>query len=201
MWKDFGQEDASISRRYGGTGLGLPISRQLVELMNGRVDVESEIGVGSRFIVSIPMPTVEALEETRERRSGPSLKGLRILVAEDNPVNQLVIGRMLQRLAIEVHVAEDGLQAVEMCHAETFDFVLMDIHMPGIDGIEATRRILAAVDTPPIVIGVSADVMEENRARCEEAGIVEMVSKPLRFDELTRKLQQHLPTIRDRRTA
>ncbi|MCB9466602.1 MAG: PAS domain-containing protein [Candidatus Eisenbacteria bacterium] len=201
IWRDFGQEDASISRRYGGTGLGLPISRQLVELMNGRLEVESEISVGSRFVVSIPLPSVEALEETRERRSGPSLKGLRILVAEDNPVNQLVIGRMLQRLGIEVHIAEDGLEAVSLCESDSFDFVLMDIHMPGIDGIEATRRILAGTDSPPVVIGVSADVMEENRARCEEAGIVEMVSKPLRFDELTGKLQHHLPTVRARRAA
>lgn len=194
IWKEFGQEDATISRRFGGTGLGLPISRRLARLMGGRLEADSTVGVGSSFTLVLPLPLASRPLGESPRTQVSVLPGLRVLVAEDNPVNRMVIGKMLERLEVDVTMVCDGIEAVEACRCASFDIVLMDIHMPGLDGIAATRQIHARVDDPPVVIGVSADVLSDNRESCAEAGIIELVTKPLRFEELTAALNRHRPS-------
>ena len=190
IWQSFRQEEATISRVFGGTGLGLSISRGLVELMGGSIRVESEVGVGSTFIVELPLTAGQAPTDRRRSeptRSKDALRGKRVLVAEDNAVNQLVARRTLEMLGAAVCLVGDGAAALEALRGGRFDLVLMDVHMPGMDGIEATRRIRAsAADDPgrvPIV-ALTADAIQENRQACLEAGMDAFLPKPFRVEEL-----------------
>ena len=193
LFEAFRQADSSTTRRYGGTGLGLAISRRLAELMGGQLAVRSVLGRGSEFELRLP------LRETRAPAPRPPaglaaadhpLAGLRLLVAEDNPVNQLVIEQLLRRAGAEVRLVADGGAAVHEVGAdpEGFDAVLMDVQMPVMDGFEATRRILAMAPGLP-VIGQTAHAMPEERARCLACGMVAHVAKPIEIDTLVATLR------------
>ena len=187
IWQDFEQEEASTTRRFGGTGLGLTISRDLVTLMEGSLTVASEVGHGSTFTVELTAPVADtpAKPILKEQLSKVQVKPQRILVAEDNPVNQMVISRLLDRLGMSVQMVADGAAAVEAVRTGSFDTVFMDIHMPSLDGIAATRQI-RALDTPdqPRVIALSADAILERQDEALAAGMDDFVSKPFQFEQI-----------------
>jgi len=195
----FTQADTSTTRRFGGTGLGLSISRELVSCMEGELGVESEEGRGSTFwfVLRLPVcePPVRPAETSAVRRSASSARAPRVLVAEDNRVNQRVLVRLLERLGCRVELAADGHEAVERVRSAAYDLVLMDCQMPVLDGFDATREIRAlggeAARIP--IVAVTAHALPGDRERCLEQGMDDYVTKPLRMDELERVLARWAP--------
>jgi PAS domain S-box-containing protein len=212
----FTQADGSITRKYGGTGLGLTISNKLVNLMGGRMWVDSETGQGARFHFTIGYdlprePDEDTAEETDQDAGqdadrpdadpeaglaeGPEpATGLRILLAEDNPINQMLAVRLLERLGHAVSVVENGRLAVESWRAGGFDLILMDLMMPGMDGLEATRRIRAEEQAGGRrripVIAMTANAMVGDRERCLAADMDGYVSKPVAPEALGREIDR-----------
>jgi PAS domain S-box-containing protein len=182
LFERFAQVDDSTTRQFGGTGLGLSISKQLATLMGGDLEAESVEGAGSTFTLRIPLPPAEPRGPRAADADAPMRPAaLRILLAEDVRVNQLVVTRLLERLGHTVAVASDGREALEIIQSEDFDVVLMDAHMPHLDGIETTRAI-RALDRPqrqvPIV-ALTASAMVGDRERFLEAGMDAYASKPV----------------------
>ncbi|MFJ9989804.1 response regulator [Pseudomonas putida] len=195
MFVAFQQADSSISRRYGGTGLGLSIARTLAERMGGKLRGESREGMGSTFTLEVPLmlsskPAARLLGH--EQDALPGGDGQRILLVEDNPVNQSVIEAMLRSLGFEVSVALDGTQAVEMAGQQSFAAILMDCRLPQMDGYEATRRIRQHGAQLPI-IALTANALQGDRERCLAAGMNDYLSKPFKRTDLQRILQRWLP--------
>ncbi|MBK8972941.1 MAG: response regulator [Hahellaceae bacterium] len=191
IFQAFTQADSSTTRQFGGTGLGLTISRKLAELMNGSLTVESDEGIGSRFTLTIPyVPGQRPPQADRLSGSKPGeiidATPLRVLVAEDNEVNRLVIRGMLQRLHITPIIVNDGLVALKQCQSEPFDLVLMDLQMPEMDGLQATRAIRgeATLNQMTPIVALTADSMEGDREKCLAAGMSDYLSKPVQLSEL-----------------
>ena len=187
LFARFQQADGSITRRFGGSGLGLAISRQLASLMNGLVDCESAPGAGSRFWFEAPFaaadaPQVEAASGADDEEVVAQDRPIRVLVADDHATNQLVVRMMLEQFGVEAVVVDDGAQAFEAIKRERFDAVLMDMQMPVMDGLEATRRIrrLEAVtgERTPILM-LSANALAEHREAGRAAGADGHVAKPV----------------------
>ena len=193
LFDSFTQLDGSITRRFGGTGLGLSITRQLVELMGGTIDVKSTVGEGSEFSVSIPLLRTNAegaakkkLVKNRELQNDLADKTL--LVAEDDDISRTVILSILKAKGYQIVVARDGLEAVEAWQTEKPDAVLMDIQMPGIDGIEATRKIREAEResggyTP--IVALTAHAIHGDRERFIASGMDDYVPKPIDMEQLS----------------
>ncbi len=189
LFERFSQAEGSTARRYGGSGLGLAISRQLVRLMGGDIAVESEPGKGSRFSFSVRCPREAGGRPVKRSAPPPVIPAAslaRILVVEDNEVNQLLITRMLARRGHVVQLARDGEQALRRLEREQFDLVLMDVHLPGMDGVTATRRIRQM--RPPRgrmpIIALTADAMMGDRDRYLAAGMDDYISKPIDTEAL-----------------
>lgn len=194
LFSTYTQAKISTTREYGGTGLGLAICKKLVELLNGQIGVESQEGKGSEFWFSVPLPESEEKQEKRscEDKSFESLQGLRVLVAEDNFVNQIVVTRMLIKLGIEPIVVENGAQAVSMVSTKQFDVALIDCEMPELNGFEATKLIRQYEREenlkPLSIVALTAHVTKEHQQECIDHGMDLHLSKPLSLHELKNTL-------------
>ncbi|MGY6566823.1 MAG: ATP-binding protein [Halomonadaceae bacterium] len=196
LFEPFRQADASTARRYGGTGLGLAICRRLTEAMGGRIGVDSAPGQGSRFWVVMPLETVVS-NEPESPVFQPILEpaaGGKVLLVEDNPVNQQVAVAMLERHGCTVSVADSGDKALEVAGRESFDMIFMDVQMPGMDGLETTRRLRSRggwlAEVP--IVAMTAGGPGAERERCLVTGMSGYLAKPLRRAELAAALRQGL---------
>ncbi len=205
LFRPFTQVDSSSKRKYGGTGLGLAISKRLSELMGGTMWVESVQGKGSTFTFAIIVeaaPVEMRANETRqvgerltlfmEQELFAGMEPLHILLAEDNVINQKVAIRLLERMGYRADVAANGLEVLEALQRQPYDVVLMDVQMPDMDGMEATRRIrtMWAKDRQPWIIAMTAHVMEGDREWCLSSGMDDYVGKPIRVNKLMNALRR-----------
>jgi signal transduction histidine kinase len=194
VFEKFTQADASTTRRFGGTGLGLAISRALVELMGGSLTVASEQGRGSTFTAILTLPHAEAaaaVAPAAGRAWRPLTRPAHVLVVEDNPTNQRVAVQLLRKLGATAEVAGDGAEGVARARDGRFDVVLMDYHMPEMDGLAATRAI-RALETPAAslpILALTASAMEADRRACAAAGMTGYLSKPIDLASLSRALR------------
>ncbi len=201
LFQPFEQGDASRTRRVGGTGLGLSICKRLVDLMDGRIEVASEWGRGTRFDVWLPLQAVVPMAVPPEALAGaertaasmPRLHGLHILLAEDNPVNQLLLMQYFHNQGVQVQAVSDGQAACDAVAAAgvgAYDAVLCDIEMPVLDGFAATARMLA-LDPGLPVIGLTAHAFEDARQRGQDSGMRDYLTKPVIFEALDACLLRH----------
>ena len=192
LFQSFSQVDNSTARKYGGTGVGLAISKQLGEMMGGEISVESEPNRGSTFAFTLSFESGNEPEQQGTKTSSqPSLEGFRVLLVEDNKINQLVEKEVLLSIGVDtVMIAENGQEAIDAVQQHPFDIVLMDIQMPGMDGYEATKQIrnqFSSTDLP--IIAMTANAMKEDREKTSAVGMNDHISKPIDIDVLHRALQ------------
>jgi len=181
VFEAFTQEDASITRKFGGSGLGLSIARSIVHIMGGTIEIESEKGKGTRVNIRIPMrisneKTKQEIVEMTDLQK--SLKGLRILAVEDNELNRMVLQVILKKCEVVVTIAQNGQEAINLIQDQDFDLVLMDVQMPIIDGLEATKYIREELKLTIPIIGLSANAMREEVEICKQAGMNDYLVKP-----------------------
>ncbi|CAH2031486.1 PAS domain-containing protein [Trichlorobacter ammonificans] len=214
LFQAFTQADGTITRKYGGTGLGLTICQRLVRLMGGDIQVSSTEGAGATFTFTILVTAAPAGSRPASRhifheqellpahvgeqnstagRLGGELENVHVLLVEDNRINQEVAAEFLRQRGATVTLADNGIEALELIQRPSFDAVLMDLHMPVMDGFEATRKIRELHDSAKLpVIAMTAAVMQEDRERCSAAGMVDFIAKPINPDELVQVLRRWL---------
>jgi len=191
VFSAFTQEDSSTTRKYGGTGLGLTISKKIVELMSSELMLSSEKNSGSTFYFVIDLKKSES-ESAEQKIFAPDLQGARVLLVEDNKVNQFLAQAMLKSWHAEVVISEDGLDAVERLKTEPFDLVLMDLQMPVMDGFEATAHIREQLKLRLPIIGLSANALSDERERSLEVGMNDFVTKPFQPELLYEKIRSFI---------
>lgn len=199
LFKSFSQVDSSTTRKYGGTGLGLAISEKLAALMGGEIGVKSKVGEGTLFTFTMQAqvgeqsPVVVKEETVAREVLKAGFAGefpLRILIAEDNLINQQLIKHILGNLGYGPDTVENGQLAVAAAGELDYDLILMDVQMPEMDGLEATRRIREGLLKQPVIIALTANAMQGDREECLQAGMDDYISKPVRLDELMRLLEK-----------
>jgi CheY-like chemotaxis protein len=195
LFNPFSQADASMARRFGGTGLGLSISKRLVDLMGGTLSATSLEGVGSRFRIQLTLPVADLPDPAAEQEErAPAASGhLRVLVVEDNAINQKVVSLMLEKLGHRADVAGNGLEALAALQERPYDLVLMDCQMPEMDGFEATRCLRepssGVLDPRVWVVALTANAMVGDRERCLAAGMDDYLPKPVQIQALSAALR------------
>jgi signal transduction histidine kinase/CheY-like chemotaxis protein len=198
IFEPFRQVEEGLSRSHGGSGLGLAISRGLCQARGGDLQLEDSTS-GSRFVMEVPAPVVQ---EVAHPETLAFQENLRVLLVEDNPVNRMIAGKMLERLGVEVLVAENGEVAVEMLLAHPVDLVLMDLQMPVMDGLQATRaiRLIPRFQGLPIVV-LTANAFAEDRSAAMDNGASGFLSKPVQQQDLVAALRRHLPLTETKVTS
>lgn len=201
LFQSFNQLDGSITRRFGGTGLGLVISKQIIEVMGGRIWVESKKGVGSHFYFSLPFKRVEEEKpflKPEHANSNASI-ALNILLVEDDKVNQIVFKKLLEQKGHRIRIAQNGKEALDILKMEKYDIIFMDIQMPVMDGLEATRQIRnlrgEVKDTP--IIAVTAHAIKGDKERILSAQIDDYLAKPIQLEELYAILDKYSRRIKE----
>ncbi|WP_240705080.1 ATP-binding protein [Pacificoceanicola onchidii] len=197
IFERFSQVDAAVTRAYGGTGLGLTISRLLAKRMGGDIALTSEVGKGTCFTVSVVLPAAEAEPTPVKAQTGEDLshlEGLRILLADDNQTNRVLIEKYLRNQPVILSQATNGLEAVALCQHEP-DVVLMDMSMPELDGLSATRRIRDLAIRQPHIIALTANAFDKDRQRCLDAGMDDFLAKPIRKHDLLEALVHFANTL------
>jgi signal transduction histidine kinase/ActR/RegA family two-component response regulator len=183
LFEKFVQADSSTTRRFGGTGLGLAISRELVERMGGALRMDSAPGKGSTFVFRLPFVRAEAADYLAPAPADGDIRSLRILAAEDNATNQFILRALLEPAGVDLHTVANGREAVDAFHADDFDLILMDVQMPVMNGIEATRAIRERESahslSPTPILALSANVMNHQVAEYAQAGMDGVVAKPV----------------------
>ncbi len=198
LFQVFSQGDSSMTRRFGGTGLGLAISQKLAQRMGGHIAVQSEPGRGSEFSFEITLPLTKAptIPTGLPFAGGPRPLTGRLLVVEDDRVNQRVIELLLERIGLSSVIVSDGAAAVEVATFEPWDAILMDCQMPGMDGLEATRQIRQRLNGRLLpIIALTANAMTGDREACVLAGMDDFIAKPVRQEELQACLERWLPVV------
>lgn len=192
LFLPFSQGDSATNRRYGGTGLGLVISKRIVEAMGGTIQVQSRAAEGTTFELLLTMETAAGPERTAQASVLQDLHALRVLVAEDNSINQMVITRMLKRLGVSADLAVDGDEAVRRAEDSPYDLVLMDVQMPGKDGLEATQMIRSAGgrNSRIPVLALTAHASSEEKRRCLAVGMDDFLTKPIGLVALREALER-----------
>ncbi|MFZ5629839.1 MAG: ATP-binding protein [Spirochaetota bacterium] len=203
IFENFEQADRSIALRFGGSGLGLPISKALVELMGGNIGLKSPVSEnpelpGTEFTVRLPLRKTTALEEASETPQAfiaGQFKGRRALIVEDNPVNRLVLGKTLERLGLSFDEAVDGLVALQLAQRQAYDIIFMDLEMPEMDGYETAKRLRSASgpNQHTHIACITAHTLVEQRERVLAAGMNEMVRKPFSLYEISSAVANALP--------
>ncbi|MBL7849790.1 MAG: response regulator [Cyclobacteriaceae bacterium] len=202
IFESFTQADASITRKYGGTGLGLTIARQLVNLQHGKISVQSEAGKGSLFTVILPFPLARTSRQSKPQPKTETklqdlltFEPLLVLLVEDNEINRLYAGSLLKKWNCKVEMAENGKEAVDKHSRQSYDLILMDVQMPVMDGYEATRLIRSgpapANQVPILALTANASVKDVDK--CLEAGMNDCISKPFTPEQLFRRIQKYRP--------
>lgn len=202
VFNSFEQADSSTTRRFGGTGLGLAIVKKLTELMGGSITLKSVEGVGTQFIVTLPIPWNESEKPSPQHTpvQTRSTQNLRILLAEDNRVNALVAKGFCEKLGHAVDVAENGLVAVEKARDNDYDLILMDNHMPEMNGVEATRFIREKLGVKTLLFAYTADVFREAHDHFIAAGADHVLTKPLQRESFADALKQFSTRLKVKQT-
>jgi CheY-like chemotaxis protein len=206
LFQAFGQADDSTSRRYGGSGLGLVIAQRLARLMGGEVGVTSQHGLGSTFWLDVTLPrsvdspapatVADGNSMQAERLLVERHRGAKVLIVDDDPVNQEVTGALLRRLGMDVSVAHNGEEAVEAVQRDRHALVLMDMQMPVMDGLQATRAIRRLPGRPTLpIVAMTANAFSEDRDECLAAGMDDHVSKPVELPKFYACLLRWLPAV------
>jgi two-component system sensor histidine kinase/response regulator len=198
LFQPFQQADNSTTRRFGGTGLGLAITKRIAEVMGGVAGADSTPGVGSRFWFTVRLtasaPLAAAPAQAAPAATQPRWPGARVLLAEDNRVNRELAVELLRTVAIVPDVAVDGLEAVRMARAAAYDLVLMDVQMPELDGLQATRELRRSARVPDVpIIALTASAFAEDREACLAAGMNDHIAKPIDPQMLYRALLRWMP--------
>jgi CheY-like chemotaxis protein len=192
IFESFTQADTETTRKYGGTGLGLAISKHLVEKMGGELKVESDQGKGSNFFFTLELKIAKnqkAYVNEEKLKELINLAGLRILLAEDNPINMIVAKRFLQKWNVEVDEAVNGLKAVELFNKQSYDLLLIDLEMPEMDGAQAVAEI-RRINTQIPIVAFTAAVYEDMHNDLLHKGFTDFIPKPFRPEDLHRKILQ-----------
>lgn len=188
LFKPFSQADSSITRQYGGTGLGLAIVARIIELMGGDIQLSSEYGSGSVFLIHLPLQSSDLTTPARPEKTAPTQlpPDLHVLIAEDNAVNQFVARRCIEQAGARATVADNGEAALQILKIIRFPIVLMDLSMPILDGLSACRAIRAQPECygQPWIIALTANSLTDDRAACLEAGMDDFIAKPFNFEQI-----------------
>jgi hypothetical protein len=192
LFESFSQGSVQINRKYGGTGLGLSIVKGLIEILNGKIYMKSKLGEGTKFSVELPLQETNEVVKERSNDFGDKLNELdlenvKILVVEDNKINQMITKKILNKMNLNCDIVDNGEDAVERVKEITYDVVLMDIHMPGISGLEATKRI-RSFDKELTIFALTAVTLEDKMQEFDEAGFDDIISKPFKQEDFEKKL-------------
>ena len=196
MFESFSQGSIQINRKYGGTGLGLSIVKGLIEILKGKIYLKSELGKGSTFIFEIPLTYSEETIKVEKPNhfnniNELDLSTIKILVVEDNKINQMITKKILNKMSLSCDIVDNGEDAVERVKQNRYDVVLMDIHMPGISGLEATK-IIRTFDKELTIFALTAVTLEDKMHEFDEAGFNDIISKPFKQDDFEKKLYNAL---------